>query len=83
MASQLLQVLGALCILAAFTAAQFKVVDTDSLSYLTLNFVGSLLLSVLAVHEEQYGFLLLEGVWALVSAWALLRYSQRRTSSPA
>jgi hypothetical protein len=28
---------------------------------------------VLAAHERQWGFLLLEAVWALVSAWSLIR----------
>jgi hypothetical protein len=73
MSSQLIQVLGALCVLAAFAAAQFGVMHTDQLAYLVLNLAGSLILAVLAAVEAQYGFLLLEAVWALVSAWALVR----------
>jgi hypothetical protein len=45
----------------------------DSYAYLVLNLVGSAVLAYLAVIEEQWGFLLLEGVWALVSAWSLGR----------
>jgi hypothetical protein len=46
--------------------------STQSRVYLVLNLVGSIVLAVLAAVEEQYGFLLLEGVWALVSAWSLV-----------
>jgi hypothetical protein len=70
---QVVQVLGALLILAGFAAAQLGRLRVDSVSYLVLNLVGALILAVLALHERQWGFLLLEGVWAIVSAWSLIR----------
>jgi hypothetical protein len=69
--SQIVQIVGALAILAAFAAAQARIVDVHARSYLWLNFVGAAALSVDAWHEEQWGFLLLEGVWTIVSAWGL------------
>jgi hypothetical protein len=68
---QLIQVVGALLILAGFAAVQFERMRPDSRLYLALNLVGSAILAVLAWVETQWGFLLLEGVWAIVSAWGL------------
>ena len=70
--SQLTQVAGALLVLSAFAAAQFDALSTRSTPYLLLNFAGGLVLAVLAAADRQLGFLLLEGVWAAVSAWSLL-----------
>ena len=70
---QIVQVIGALLILAAFTAAQFGRLHTSSRLYLVLNLVGSIVLTALAWHERQWGFLLLEAVWAVVSAWGLFQ----------
>ncbi len=70
---QAIQVVGALMILAGFTAAQIGRMRVDSRAYLILNLVGSAILAYLAVIEEQWGFVLLEAVWTIVSAWSLVR----------
>ncbi|HEX2293070.1 MAG TPA: hypothetical protein VHH55_07140 [Gaiellaceae bacterium] len=71
MTAQVVQVVGALLILIAFVLAQLRVLDPHSWWYLWLNLVGAGVLTVLAWHERQWGFFLLEGVWTLVTAWSL------------
>jgi hypothetical protein len=73
---QVVQVAGAVLILLAFAASQFGRLDVESKPYLWLNLVGSVILTALAWHERQWGFLLLETVWAIVSAWSLARGSR-------
>ena len=70
---QVVQIVGALLILTAFAAAQLGRMRVDSRVYLVLNLVGSAILAFLALDQQQWGFVLLETVWALVSAWGLLR----------
>lgn len=69
---QVVQVAGSLLILAAFVLAQRGRLDPQSRTYLVLNLVGSAVLAVLAYEERQWGFLLLEGVWAVVSTAGLI-----------
>jgi hypothetical protein len=64
----LVQFLGAVAVLAAFAFSQVG-------AYLALNLVGASVLAVDAWLGAEWGFLLLEGVWALVSAWSLTRRS--------
>ena len=75
---QLIQIAGSLLILAAFAASQAGRLPIDSQLYLVLNFVGSAILAVLAWIDQQWGFLLLEGVWALVSLWSLVQLMRGR-----
>jgi hypothetical protein len=63
----LVQIIGSLLVLAGFALAQWGILDPKSLRYLVLNVVGSGILAVDAAVETQWGFLLLEGVWAIVS----------------
>lgn len=69
---QIISVFGSLNVLAAFVAAQRGRLGVGTRGYLTLNLVGSTILSAIAVLDQQWGFLLLEGVWAMVSAKSLL-----------
>jgi hypothetical protein len=71
--SQAVQIAGALLILAAFALAQRGSLDQRSLAYLVPNLVGSAVLAVDAYLASEWGFVLLEGAWAIVSASALPR----------
>ncbi|HEX2046447.1 MAG TPA: hypothetical protein VHF27_01705 [Acidimicrobiales bacterium] len=68
-----IEVGGALFILSAFVLAQVGRLTTTSLVYLLLNLAGSGILAVVAAVDGDVGFLLLEGVWAVVSALALAK----------
>jgi hypothetical protein len=70
---QLVQIVGALLVLVGFTLAQLGRVDHQSGAYLIVNLFGSAMLAVDALIGRQYGFFLLEGVWALISAGGLIR----------
>lgn len=78
---QLVQIVGALLILVAYAAAQFGAMSQHSRVYLVLNLAGSAVLAVLAFHEELWGFLLLEAVWAAVSLWGLVQLARGRPLS--
>ena len=67
-----IQVAGSLLVLAGFALAQWGVLDVKSKRYLVLNTLGSAVLAVDAFFGQQWGFLLLEGVWAIVSAVSLI-----------
>ena len=72
----IVQIVGSLLILAAFALAQWGVWNPKSRRYLAFNVVGSAILAVDAAMGGQWGFLLLEGVWAIVSVISLLRPSR-------
>lgn len=70
---QTIQICGALGILIAFIAVQTGRLKTSEAKYLWLNVIGAGLLTVSAVIEVQWGFILLEGVWTLVALVGLVR----------
>ena len=80
---QIVQVGGALLILVAFAAAQFGWMSLESRLYLTLNLIGGAVLAWLAWDDRQWGFLLLETVWTLVSGWGLAQVLRARAPRPA
>ncbi|HEV7933745.1 MAG TPA: hypothetical protein VGP70_15740 [Actinomadura sp.] len=68
---QSLQIFGAVLILIAYILGQLQRLDPKSYTYLALNLIGSAVLAVLAAIGRDWGFLLLEGVWAAVSLISL------------
>jgi hypothetical protein len=68
---QVVQLVGAFLILIAYALAQLGVLAPRGAPFLLLNLAGALVLAASAWHEEQWGFLVLEAAWALVSAAGL------------
>jgi hypothetical protein len=79
---QVVSVLGALAILGAFAANLFGWIHPSNLWYSVANFLGSAVLTVVAVVDRQLGFLLLEGTWALVSLWGIYSALRGRGAPP-
>jgi hypothetical protein len=73
MAAQLLQIAGSLLILIPFGLAQAGRLNARSPLSLALNLAGSAVLAADAARGPQWGFLLLEGAWAVVSLTGLVR----------
>jgi hypothetical protein len=76
-----LQILGALGVLIPFVGSQMGRMSLTSPVYLGLNFAGSAVLAALALHGGDWGFLLLEGVWALVALRGLIAPAVQRLRS--
>ncbi len=75
---QLIELVGAVLILSAFVLSQLGRLATTSPTYVVLNLAGSGVLAVVAAVDGDLGFLLLEGVWALVSAYSIGRLLLQR-----
>lgn len=75
---QFLSLAGAALILIAFAANQMGKLNTRTSAYQLLNLFGSAGLAVVAVVGRQYGFILLEGCWAVISAIGLARARRER-----
>jgi hypothetical protein len=70
---QYVQIAGAILVLLGYTLGQLGKLDARSTSYLLINLVGSALLAADAFSGRQWGFLVLNGTWAVISLVNLVR----------
>ncbi|MEP6993181.1 MAG: hypothetical protein ABI968_01575 [Acidobacteriota bacterium] len=77
MVGQIVSLIAAGMILAAFGGQQAGKLAPEAPAYLVLNLFGSAILTYFAVKAENLGLILLEGSWALISAVSLFRTLRR------
>jgi hypothetical protein len=64
----------------AYAANQLSRLGPGDSAYGVLNVAGAAMLAVAAVISAVWGFVVLEGTWAVVSLVALVRLTQRRAT---
>lgn len=69
---QLVSLVGAGLVLGAYFALQLDWCRSHGPAYLWCNFVGAVLLAVVATVDRRVGFVLLEAAWAGVSLMAIV-----------
>ena len=79
---QVISVLGALAILGAYAANLLGWFGPAELSYSVANLIGSGILTFIAFVDQQLGFILLEGVWALISLWGVIQVLRGKPPEP-
>ena len=71
MIGQIVSLLGAGMILAAFAGQQAGKLGREDPVYLVLNLVGSVILTYFAIEAKNSGLIALEGSWAVISLISL------------
>ena len=72
--SEIMGSLGVTILLLAFVLNMLKIIKTESLSYLLLNFIGAGVACFASWLIPYFPFVILEGVWAVVSLVSLLKF---------
>ncbi|MDQ3126104.1 MAG: hypothetical protein M3Q74_10950 [Pseudomonadota bacterium] len=75
-------VVGVLCILIAYAGATAKKLDPAKAPALLLNLTGALLILVSLYFDFNLSAVLMEGAWALVAVFGLVRLALGRNRAP-
>ena len=66
--------LGVFMILLAYFLNIFGILHAKHLTFILLNLIGAALACTASVLLDYWPFIILEGIWALVSLYALIKY---------
>lgn len=79
--SSILGVIGALCVVIAYTLLQTNKLQYETYTYNLLNFIGALLLTISLVYNFNLGSFLIEVVWLSVSSYGLYKVWKKNYDS--
>ncbi|HYV96592.1 MAG TPA: hypothetical protein VE967_03960 [Gemmatimonadaceae bacterium] len=70
---QLISLLGAVLVLGAYLALQLNWLGRRHRTFHAMNFLGSAMLTYVAIPDGRLGLIVVEGVWALLSLPGTIR----------
>lgn len=73
--SQFLSLVGAFLLLLPYVAFQLRRMNPRSLLYNLLNLAGAGVLFAVGLATQLWGFVVLNGIWAGASIWAVRRHT--------
>lgn len=73
MINQLPSLIGAALVLSAYFGSQIKWISEESKTYQALNFFGAGILTINAWMLNQYGFVLMNGAWVVITCISMLK----------
>ncbi len=68
---QSLSLIGAACILGAYAMQHLQAGQPKRKLYASLNIIGSAILLWVALEDMQYGFIVLQAAWLLISLFSM------------
>jgi hypothetical protein len=77
---QILSLVGAALLLGAYALQTATRDGAHKTTYLTMNLFGSAALTVTAIVNNQIGFIILEGIWAIISVVSLIKVLKQKPS---
>jgi len=72
--TDLIGFIGVLLILIAYFLNINNKLDSGDITYILLNLIGAILACLASILMKYYPFILLEGVWTIISILALIKY---------
>jgi hypothetical protein len=70
--------IGVTILLVAFFLNLIGKIESESLAYLTMNFVGAGIACLASIFLKYVPFIILEASWTLVSAFGLYKYFSKK-----
>ncbi|SHG87943.1 hypothetical protein SAMN02745221_01185 [Thermosyntropha lipolytica DSM 11003] len=77
--NQVIAFLASVAVLGAYALLQTGKLSNEGRAFNLTNFIATGTLAYIAFLGHQWGFLFLEGTWAAVSIYALLKFWRKRS----
>lgn len=80
---QIIGLLGAFLILAAFAANKFRWIKSDSDTYDLMNVFGGFSMMTTGIYQSFWGVIILDSIWAIIALLSIIRRHSKKQRAAA